>query len=147
MTTKTFQKDRKKNHRKNIPKYIFLAIYSLILVVICYMLILSGVNLIIALFIFLFFFILVIGPLFSGMRKSLYSRMFSDKKKKKKGEYQKQKETIEKEGQIKSFTPRKIKPVNLNIKYRRPLVVKCSNCRMTVAGFVKKCPKCGETIS
>ena len=73
--------------------------------------------------------------------------MFSDKNKKKKGEYQKQKETIEKDGQIKSYTPRKIKPVNLNIKYRRPLVVKCSNCRMTVAGFVKKCPKCGEAIS
>lgn len=147
MTIKTHQKEENKNRRRNLTKVIFLIIYFFILIIIYFIFVISGINPIIAFLILLFFFIIVLGPLFSGMRKSLYSRMFSKKKKKIKGEYQTQKEIIENESQIKSYTPRKIKSVNLNVKYRKPLVAKCSNCGMIVAGFVKKCPKCGEGIS
>jgi len=136
-----------KNHTSHLPKFLFLIIYSIILVFIYYLLITSGIHPLIAFLLLLFLFIIVLGPLFSGMRKSIYSRMF-DKKIKKKGEYQKQKDMIKKDSQIKSYAPpRKRRPVNLNVKYRKPLIVKCSNCKMTVASFVKKCPKCGEVIS
>jgi rubrerythrin len=83
------------------------------------------------------------------MRRSLYSRMFSDEKRTKLGGYgyQKLKEVIQKESQIKSYKPRKHRYINLNVKYRKPLVARCNNCGMTVAGFVKKCPRCGEAVS
>ncbi len=84
----------------------------------------------------------MIGPLFNGVKKSLYSRMFHDKNKKKTKGYGYQKEIIRNESQIKSF-----RNINLNTKFRKPLIIKCSECGMTVVGFIKKCPNCGESIS
>lgn len=148
MTTMTNQIEQNKNHKSILPKFIFLIVYTIVLIILYYILFTSGINPLIAFLLLLFFFIIVIGPLFGGLRKSLYSRMFSDEKKKTRGGYgyQRLKEIIKKESQIKSYKPRKRRHINLNIKYRKPLVVKCSNCGMTVAGFVKKCPRCGEAI-
>ncbi len=138
----------KNKKMSNFSKYLFLSIYGIILVFLFYFLVFAGLNPVITFLILLFCFILILGPVLGGMRKSLYSRMFSDKKKNHKGEYQKKKDGIKKEGQLSYIPPpRKRRPVNLNVKYRKPLIVKCENCKMTVASFVKKCPKCGEVVS
>ena len=37
---------------------------------------------------------------------------------------------------------RKPRPDILNFNYRKPLILKCSNCGMMLTNFMKKCPKC-----
>ena len=41
---------------------------------------------------------------------------------------------------------RKIIPVDLNYKYRKPLIRKCDKCGMVVPNFVNRCPECGNVI-
>ena len=138
--------EMKGNLRKNRLKLIFLLIYSGFLIFLFFILTSSGINSIISSLIVLFLLLVVIGPVLSGMRKSLYTSMFS-RKKQSDSSYQQHKETVKKQHKITGYKPRRdIKPVNLNFKYQRPLVGKCSNCGMTVAGFVKKCPRCGEML-
>ncbi len=138
----------KNKQTSNLSKYLFLFIYCIILVFFYYFLVFSGLNPVITFLLILFCFIIIVGPVLGGLRKSIYSRMFSDKKKKPKGEYQNNKDWIKKEGKFSYIPPpRKRRPVNLNVAYRKPLIVKCSNCKMTVASFVKKCPKCGEVVT
>jgi len=127
-------------------RVILLIIYFFILIFLYLVFVNVGVNPIVAFLILLFMFVLVIGPLLKGLRKSFYSRMFIDKKKRNRGGYQQYKENIKKNSKITEYKPRKIRHVNLNITYRKPLIVKCNYCGMTVAGFVKKCPRCGELI-
>jgi hypothetical protein len=141
------EKIEKNNTVRNARiRVIFLIIYLFILIYLYSIFVNIGVNPIVAFLILLFFFVIVVGPVFSGLSKSLYSRMFTDKKRKARGGYQQYKENLKKESKIPEFKPRKIRPVNLDITYRKPLIAKCSYCGMTVAGFVKKCPKCGELI-
>ena len=141
------EKIEKNNDLRNTRfRVVFLIIYMIVLIYLFFIFINIGVNPIIAFLILVFLFIVVIGPVFSGLSKSLYSRMFINKKKKERGGYQQYKENLKKESKKSEYKPRKIRPVNLDINYRKPLIAKCSYCGMTVAGFVKKCPKCGELI-
>ncbi len=41
---------------------------------------------------------------------------------------------------------RRVPSVNLNFKYKKPVIRNCSNCGMILASFVKKCPICGEVV-
>ena len=132
--------------RNNRLRVIFLTIYFCILIFLYFFFVNIGVNHIVAFLILLFMFVIVIGPVLKGLRKSFYSRMFIEKNKKNRGGYQQYKENLKKESKISEYKPKKIRHVNLNITYRKPLIVKCNYCGMTVAGFVKKCPRCGELI-
>jgi len=132
--------------RNNRFRVILLIVYFCLLIIIYFVFVNVGVNPIVAFIILLFMFVLVIGPLLKGLRKSFYSRMFVDKKKKDRGGSQQSKEICKKKSKIIEYKPRKIRHVDLNITYRKPLIVKCNYCGMTVAGFVKKCPRCGELI-
>ena len=144
--TEQEKNEQEKILRKNRLKLFFLSIYSIILIFLFFFLTDSGINSIISFLIVLFLFFIVIGPVLSGMRRSLYSRMFTRKKEKLDSGYQQHKETVKKQGKIDGYKPKNIRPVNLNIKYKKPLIGKCSNCGMIVAGFVKKCPQCGELL-
>jgi len=130
----------------NRLRVVFLIAYSVFLVYLFSLFVNIGIHPFIAFLILLFMFIIVLGPLLNGLRRSFYSRMFIDKKEKTRGGYQQYKKNIKKKNKIPEHKPREIKPVNLDIQYRKPLIGKCSYCGMTVAGFVKKCPRCGELI-
>ena len=132
--------------RNNRLRIIFLIVYLVVLIYLYYVFLGFGINPMVAFIILLFLFVLVIGPVLYGLRKSLYSRMFIDKKGKAKGGYQQYKKAIKEQSKIPEHKPRNIRPVDLNFKYQKPLIGKCSNCGMIVAGFVKKCPLCGELI-
>jgi uncharacterized OB-fold protein len=45
------------------------------------------------------------------------------------------------------YEKQKITPVNLNYKYRKPIINKCRKCGMILPNFVKKCPNCGEPVN
>ncbi len=102
---------------------IFLSIYNI--------LVNSGLNppIFLTIAIFIFLYLLCLGPIFKG---NLYSTLYQKfgKKTKEKKEY----ELIKKHD----------KTVNLNVKYIKPLIFKCPNCKFLCAQFMKKCPKCGQ---
>ena len=108
-----------------------------------------GPTPIIILLIFLFAFLTFSGPLFKGGKKKRhYSRIFPDKKKAKEMQ-RRQKEFIRTRIEPKIPIQKEIKAVDLKIKSIGPtkqLIKKCSNCGMTLASFVKKCPKCRNPI-
>lgn len=141
------EKIEENNVQRNAQlRIIFLIVYLVVLIYLYYVFLDIGINPIVAFLILLFMFVIVIGPVLNGLRKSLYSRMFIDKKRRVRGGYQQYKKAIKEESKIPEYKPRDIMPVDLNFKYRKPLIGKCGNCGMIVAGFVKKCPKCGELI-
>ena len=101
-----------------------------------------SLNPFIVFLILLFLFLVVIGPVFSGLKRSMYSEMYKNKKGKLNRNYRRsilnKKET--------NATNTKNRKVNLNVKYRKPIIRNCYNCGMIVANFVTKCPQCGKSI-
>ena len=120
-----------------------------------FILVKSGFNPIIIGLILLFFSLVIVGILYSRKQKSLYNQMFPDKKRKESLRYitrRKNQRFDTNNGdkqKIKEFTevqPHIFKPISLETKISKPLIIKCENCGMIVPNFVEKCPKCKEMI-
>lgn len=143
------EKNREHKYRKKkvVGRLIFLILYSAFLIIISIFLITSNFNAVIVILIVVFLFLLVIGPVINGIQKTIYSRAFSDKKSKSKTGYQEYKELLQKEKEIESKELKLDKKINLNFKYKKPLIRKCKNCGMTLVSHAKKCPNCGEKLS
>ena len=127
-----------------VIRLIFLAIYLLILSYLYYFLVESGSNPAITILIILFLLLLTIGLLFRKKGKSLYSKIFPDKKKIvpsfEKSNLESQKKEVEQ-------TVRRIhRPINLSTKYYKPIVLKCKNCGNMIPNFVKQCPFCNKKV-
>lgn len=141
------KENKKYRNKKVIGRLIFLILYSAFLITISIFLITSNFNPVIVILIVVFLFLLVLGPVINGIQKTIYSRTFLDKKGKTKTGYQEYKELLQKEKEIE---PKELKfdtNINLNFKYKKPLIRKCKNCGMTLVSHVKKCPNCGEKLS
>ena len=126
---------------------IFLFVNILILLFLFSLYFEFGATPIIIFLIFLFGF-LTFFPLFFKKEKSLYSRIFPDKKKAKVMQ-RRQKEFIRTRVEPKIPQQKEIKAVDLSIKSKgpsKPLIKKCGNCGMIIASFVKKCPACGKSV-
>ena len=89
-----------------------------------------------------FLFLIVIGPLFSRLKRSMYSEMYPNRK----GNLKKDSRTIFSEKSESNTVKSKNMNINLNVQYKKPIIRKCSNCGMIVASFVRKCPQCGKNI-
>ncbi|MFX1380631.1 MAG: hypothetical protein ACFFA4_16230 [Promethearchaeota archaeon] len=106
-----------------------------------YILIEFKTNIFIVVLIIIFILLTFLGLIFRGRKKkSIYSKLFPEKKRKTQPIKKRAEFRIESEPQIK-----KLAEINLNFKYRKPLIKKCENCGMVIASYVKKCPICGAS--
>lgn len=141
MTSEVDSNKKVKSLTIGIIKLIFLIISIIVLFFLYYVLIIFKLNPLIVVLIIVFVFLLFLGPFFKDRRKKkFYSRMFPDKNKKK---YQRKREIQE---YYKENLPQRLtlKNIDLNIKYRKPIIRKCSNCKMIIPNFSKKCIFCGS---
>jgi len=89
---------------------------------------------------------LVLGPLITGISKSMYHQRFPKKEKGKKSDYQLYKEELQSKSQTHELKAKDVKVVNLDFKYKKSIIRKCTGCGIIIPNFVKVCPYCGETI-
>lgn len=137
-----------RNNKKEITKkqviveLFLLIIVILILISLYYLFITYGALPIIIILIVLFPFLLAVDPFLRERKKSLYSKIFPKKRKALKEDIMHRKKLRDSALSSKKRVP----SVNLNFKYKKPAIRKCSNCGMILASFVKKCPICGEVV-
>lgn len=148
MSEKTKEKEKAENLKSLTLRAILIILYFLIILYVIYLFIQFGSNPYVVGFLLIFVFLTTIGPFFRQKNeKSLYSRMFPDRKR-----HQPQQRTRKKRRPIIEKKPIQIqskifKPIDLEFEYRKPLISNCENCGNILASFVKdKCPFCGEQI-
>ncbi len=144
--TNVNNKERKISQNGMIIRFLILIFYIGILIYIYFLLTKIGINPLISFLILFFAFILVLGPLISTTKASFYSRLFPKRDKKSIYSYEEEKKLYKTESEKIKPQERKIKPVNLNFKYRKPIIRKCDKCGIIVPNFVTKCPVCGNVI-
>ena len=137
----TIEIEKKKPQRKfTIVKLVLLIIFTVFLFFFYNTLISFGSPHLLALLIILFLFLLFLGLLYKGkdylsvLKRKTYKNL----------------QPGEREEYLKEFEKRQIRRVdkiNLNTKYRKPIIQKCSNCKMLLPHFAKKCPNCGEILT
>lgn len=136
--------ERKKSSARNVIfKFILLIIYLAILFFFFNFFEERGANPVILLIILVFVFLAPIGLFLNRNKKSLYSRMFPDKKKRIALNIQRRKDTF-KVKEIKQPQPKVFKHISLDFRYSKPLIGKCENCGNILPNFVKKCLFCGK---
>lgn len=139
-------KKNKPSRKQVILKLIWIMLYLAIFLYLFYLLINFGFNPLIISILLIFIILTTIGPFLRRNKRTLYSRMFSDKKSKAKlSEQTNRKRTLE-EKELQQPNLKISKPINLEFEYRKPLINKCKNCGNIVPNFVKKCPFCNENI-
>ncbi len=135
-------KKKKSTPQWVLLKFILLTIYLSVLFFFYNFFKERGGNPVIIIIILLFVFLAPIGLFLNHNKKSLYSRMFPDKKKRIALNRQRRKETFKikeiKQPQLKVF-----RHISLDFVYSKPLVGKCENCGNILPNFVKKCYFCG----
>ncbi|TFG21771.1 MAG: hypothetical protein EU529_12610 [Promethearchaeota archaeon] len=135
-------------YKKLILTSIFLFVNILILLFLFSLYFKFGATPIIIFLIFLFAFLMLFTPFLRRKRKSLYSRIFPDKKNAKEMQ-RRQKEFIRTRVEPNLPQQKEIKSVDLKIRpigRTKQLIKKCPNCGMILGSFVKKCPACGKSI-
>ena len=139
----TETKKKEITRKKRIGRLIFLVIYGSFLIILYYILIKFGFNPYVLLIIFLFLFLVSIGPFFRQSKRTLYSRMYPDRKRRSSMNQQKLKLAPE---ENKQPQPNIFRPVNLDASYNKPFIIKCEKCRNTIPNFVKRCPFCNKQM-
>ncbi|MBA7515829.1 hypothetical protein ES705_07872 [subsurface metagenome] len=143
---KTENKKESSSKKNNFLKILLLIIYLIVLIFLYIILMEFGINPLLIILILGFVLLLFVGSLFRKKKqKSIYSKMFPDKKKRRSQDFHRKLElkierTPEKPAQ-KDF-----KEVNLNFKYRKSLINKCENCGMIITSYSKNCPTCGQAL-
>ena len=90
--------------------------------------------LLIIILIYLFIILVLMAPFFSGKHEkvSFFTKIFNQLGK-----------TMNEPEEFKFHIER---PINLDVKYRQPLISKCK-CGLVLTNHTKKCPKCGRLNS
>lgn len=124
--------------KQYILRLILLIIYIYLLYELYWLILKLGGTPLIAILILTFAFLFFLGLLLKKKGRSLFS-LFKRKKKQTSTNYY---------DKIRGKKPhiRRIDIINLDSKYRNPIIRKCPNCGIELAGFVKQCPNCGEKI-
>jgi hypothetical protein len=135
------------NRKVIIVRLILLVIYLLMLVYFFYLLTNFGANPFIIFILLLFTFLITIGPFFRRGKRSLYSRMFPDRKTKTSSGIDQKKEDFRSKRKDDQVETKIFKKINLEVKYHKPIVLKCEACGNTIPNFVKKCPFCNKQIT
>jgi len=145
------QRDRNKpiSSTNLILRVIFSVISLLILLYLFYLFFEFGANPILIIFILLFTILLFLGPIYKKDKKTLYSKIFPDKKTQLealKRQYTSVQKQQSQEDEPRYYEKRKIPLINLEVKYHKQLLSKCENCGFLIVSSAKKCPKCGKSI-
>ncbi len=139
--------NEKDNSRKRlIFRLIVLISYVCIMVYFYFLFIQFGAHPFITIILLIFIFLISISPFLRKNKKSLYSRMFPNRKRKATLNYQKKVIAIQDEEEMHEVQPKIPKSINLDLKYRRPIINKCENCGNIIPNFVKKCPFCNAQL-
>ncbi|MFW9988591.1 MAG: hypothetical protein ACFFC3_08040 [Candidatus Odinarchaeota archaeon] len=137
--------EKKDIQKKMISRIVIFLIFFIILLFFFYLFIEFRAHPAITVLLIIFIFLATIGPFFRRNKKSLYSRMFPDRTKNQNVSYKKVKTESNVKDEMES-QQQIIKPVNLNVNYRKPLINKCENCGNIVPSFVKTCPFCRQPL-
>lgn len=140
-------KEQVLNRKVIIVRLLLLISYLLLLLYFFYLLTTFGANPFIIFILLLFTFLITIGPFFKRGKKSLYSRMFPDRKRKTSNENEQKEKVLKIKRKFEQIEPKIFKKVNLEFNYRKPIVLKCENCGNIIPNFVKKCPFCNKQIT
>lgn len=132
------------NRKKLIIRSIILVAYLSILLYFYFLLLEFGINPLIITLLVVFVFLTTIGPFLRRNKRSLYSRMFPDRRRKIK--INNQKAQIKRKKGLQQSQTKIFKPVNLDFKYRKSIIKKCENCGNIVPNFVDTCPFCKHQI-
>lgn len=132
------------NRKKLIIRSIILAAYLSILLYFYFLFLEFGLNPLIITLLVVFVFLTTIGPFLRRNKRSLYSRMFPDRRRKIKINHQKAQ--IKRKKGLQPSQTKIFKPVNLDFKYRKSIIKKCENCGNIVPNFVDICPFCKNQI-
>jgi len=136
--------------KRSAIRVILLLPYSLIMIYFIYIFIQFGSNPYVVVILVIFVFLTTIGPFFKKKnRKSLYSQMFPDRKRRQPQRRRRieRRPIIEKKPTQIQVQSKIFKPVDIEFEFREPLISNCENCGNIFPKFVKdKCPFCGEQI-
>lgn len=149
MEKKAQDKDKKKLYSKKIiGKSLVLIAYAVLLLLLYNLLMEYSDNIFIVLLILAFILITLLGPLLKPKKSQqrLYKKMFPGSDKSRRRPHRDRRDQYKREQEF-DYKKQDIKPVNLNYKYRKPLINKCRKCGMILPNFVKKCPNCGEPVN
>jgi len=145
MTNET--KPKESTPKRILFKFIILAIYISVLIIFYNFLDSRfGANPFVVVPLLVFVFLISVGPFLKRRKKSLYSRMFPDKKKRMALNTQRRRDKFKIE-EPKQPQPKVFKHISLDFNYSTPLIGKCENCRNILPNFVKKCPFCGKQVT
>ena len=139
-------KKKKSSTQKVLFKFILLIIFLSIFFFFYSFFKERGANPFIIIILLLFVFLTSVGLFLNRNKKSLYSRMFPDKKKRIALNTQRRKDTF-KIKEIKQPQPKVFKHISLDFSYSKPLIIKCENCGNLLPNFVKKCLFCGKQLT
>ena len=134
------------NRKKLIIRSIILVAYLSILLYFYFLLLEFGINPLIITLLVAFVFLTTIGPFLRRNKRSLYSRMFPDRRRKIKSNNQKAQISSKRKKYLQPSQTKIFKPVNLDFKYRKSIISKCENCGNIVPNFVDTCPFCKNQI-
>jgi hypothetical protein len=148
MQDKNKVEENVKKWKTSPVRLILFIIFVLLLSYVYYLFVQQGVNPFIIIILLVFVFLITIGPFFRKKnRRSLYSRMFPDRKKRPPPQKKKKKRRPIMEKKPIQLQPKIFKSIDLEFEYRKPLLSKCENCGNILPSFVKnKCPFCGEQL-
>jgi len=138
-------KEKKMNQRGNFGKVILLIIYLVFVVFLFYILFIIGINPVIIVLLLICMSSIILGTFFRQKKKSIYSELYTDKKRNK-IQRPPRKLELKIEADSETIPKKKFKDVNLNFKYRKSLINKCENCGMIITSYKKNCPTCGTAF-
>lgn len=134
---------KKSTPKRIIFKFIILIIYLSAFIIIFTLITSLGANPLVVITILVFLFLISVGPFLKHRKKSLYSRMFPDKKKRIALNTQRRRDKF-KIKEPRQPQPKVFKHISLDFNYSTPLIGKCENCGNIMPKFVKKCLFCGK---
>lgn len=137
---------RRRIKKKLIIWLVIFAIYLGIMIYLYFFLIHLGTHPFITTLLFIFILLVTISPFLRKNKRSLYARMFPNRKRKSTSEYQKKSITTQYEEEMRQVQPKIPRSVNLDFRYRKPIINKCENCGNIIPNFVKKCPFCNVQV-
>ena len=140
------QKRKVLNKKAVIIRLIFILFYVVILFFIYLFLVNINIQHWIIVIILFFLILIVVGPLITGISKSMYHQMIPKKEKGRKSDYQLYKEQLQSKSQAHELKAKDVKAVNLDFKYKKSIIRKCTSCGITIPNFVRVCPYCVNTI-
>lgn len=135
-----------RDKRRDLLRLFVILLILIVLIFLFQILTEFGSPFFITILVLLFVFLVFLGLLLRKNSGSIYKKLFPDKRDaiRRRRERRERKIVFEKTPEIAQHD--KVKNVDLNVKYKKPMIKRCPKCNMIVPNFMKKCPNCGQEI-